>query len=447
MLDEQIEEITDIKETEEIIKKYEEKPKGRNTFTIFLLGMLAGFAWVFIVYALSLGARTLIYKIRMDRNPGVTTSAVPSPSPVVTVPAEESVANEKVLTKIKVLESMLNTYYYEDVDQSALEDGIYEGLMEAVGDPYTCYYNEEAIKKQQEDINGTFKGIGAYLQTDTVKGYPVVSGVMEGSPAEEAGVKEGDYIYKVDGEDVGGYDLTTVVMMVRGDEGTQVELTLIREGEEVVVTPTRREITSETVKYEFVEEDRIAVIDISEFDEITPNQFRDALAKAEADNAEGIMIDLRSNPGGSLAAVVEMCNDILPKGIIVYTEDKNGQKEEFFSDGTHELDKPLVVLINQYSASASEIFSGAVKDYGTGTLVGKTTFGKGIVQRVISLTDGTAVKITVSKYYTPNGINIHGTGIEPDVDVDFDSEKYVDEGIDTQREEGLKILREKIANN
>ena len=445
MLDEQAEEIiTDEKETEEIIKKYEEKPKGRNTFTIFLLGMLAGFAWIFIVYALSLGARTLIYKIRMEKNPGATTSTVPSPSPIVTVPEEESVANEKVLTKIKVLESMLNTYYYEDVDQSALEDGIYQGIMASVGDPYTCYYNEEEIKKQQEDINGTFKGIGAYLQIDTVAGYPLVSGVMEGSPAEEAGVMEGDYIYKVDGEDVAGLDLTTVVMMVRGEEGTQVELTVIRNGEEVVVTPTRREITSETVRYSFREEDKIAVIKITEFDEITPDQFRDALSKVEADKAEGIMIDLRSNPGGSLGAVVDMCNEILPKGIIVYTEDKNGQKEEFFSDGTHELDKPLVVLVNQYSASASEIFSGAVKDYGIGTLVGKKTFGKGIVQRVIALTDGTAVKITVSKYYTPNGINIHGTGIEPDVEVELDADKYLDEGIDTQYEEGLRVLTEKM---
>lgn len=404
--------------------------KSRNAFAIFVLGMLAGVIWVAVVYFLALGAKTLIYKIKHV-------------GPQAPAAIEDTILDASTVTKLRTLEAMIDTYYYEDVESQDLEDGLYKGIMEAVGDPYTCYYTAEELTKQMEDSNGVFQGIGAMLTSNFETGYPEITGVMDDSPALEAGLQAGDFIFKVDGEDVRDQELTTIVSKVRGPEGTTVKLTIYRDGKELEFEVERREITSETVQYELME-DNIGYIKITEFDDVTIEQFKSALEKSNADNVAGLIIDLRANPGGNLDAVVEMCNMICPKGIIVYTEDKYGNKNEYYSDGKSEIDIPLVVLVNQYSASASEIFAGAVKDYGIGTLVGVTTFGKGIVQRIVPLTDGSAIKITVSKYYTPNGINIHGTGIEPDIEVELDAEKYIEEDIDTQLEEGLKVLKEKI---
>ena len=236
-----------------------------------------------------------------------------------------------------------------------------------------------------------------------------------------------------------------MVSLIRGEENTSVHLTLIREGEEdyVEVDVTRRQVESPTVEYEMLD-NNIAYIQITEFDQVTIDQFTEALAVCKGSDMEGLILDLRSNPGGSLNAVCEIARKILPKGLIVYTEDKYGAKEELTCDGNNEIQVPMVVLVNDYSASASEILAGAIQDYGKGILMGTQTYGKGIVQRVIALSDGSAVKLTISHYYTPNGRNIHEVGIEPDVIVEFDGEAYYNDGFDNQLEEAVTYMKEQL---
>ena len=266
--------------------------------------------------------------------------------------------------------------------------------------------------------------------------------VLEDTPAEEAGLKDGDIIVAVDEIPTRGKTLSDVVMEVKGKEGTQVHLTIYREGEYdyLEFDITRRAIETKTVAYEMDEATHIATIQIAEFDTVTTEQFDEALKNARKDGMKALIIDLRDNPGGNLSAVVDIGRELLPEGLIVYTEDKYGKREEYKSDGKQELEVPLVVLVNENSASAAEILAGAVKDYGIGTILGTTTYGKGIVQKIYGLTDGSAVKLTVSHYYTPKGNDIHGVGIKPDEELELDAEKFVKDGIDNQRERAKEIL-------
>lgn len=188
----------------------------------------------------------------------------------------------------------------------------------------------------------------------------------------------------------------------------------------------------------------IAYIQIAQFEDVTGDQFTEQIAKAREDGMKALILDLRNNPGGTLTSVIEVARQLLPKGLIVYTEDKNGERDEYKCDGSHELEVPMVVLVNENSASASEILSGAIKDYGIGTLLGTTTFGKGIVQKVFGITDGSAVKLTISHYYTPNGNDIHGVGIEPDETLDLDVDQYLKNGTDNQLERATEILEGEI---
>ncbi|MBO5081901.1 MAG: S41 family peptidase [Lachnospiraceae bacterium] len=350
---------------------------------------------------------------------------------------------EANIEKIEHFQRLLETYYYEDVPKEDLADGVLYGLMETVGDPYTCYYSVEEMEELTADIEGIFHGIGAYLEMDYDKGYAKISGIIDGTPASESDIQVGDYVVEVDGTDTYEMTLTDVVAMIRGDEGTKVTLTLNRNGQEVEVTVTRQNIETPTVKYELLEND-IAYITVTEFDDVTTSQFVEALAQMDLDNAKGLILDLRGNPGGNLSTVVEMCELMLPEGMIVYTEDKYGVRNEYECDGKHKFDLPLVVLIDGASASASEIMAGAIKDYELGTLVGTTTYGKGIVQKIFAYDDGSAAKITVSKYYTPNGYNIHGVGIEPDVVVEFDADLYLEDKTDNQLEKAIEVITEEI---
>lgn len=256
-------------------------------------------------------------------------------------------------------------------------------------------------------------------------------------------------IYEVDGTSTYGLSLTEAVALIKGPEGTNVEITLIREGESdyVSLTLTRQKVESPTVEFRMLEDD-MAYIQVTEFDDVTVDQFAEALAMARGSDAEGIILDLRGNPGGNLGAVVDMCNMILPEGMIVYTEDKYGKRDEYKCDGKRALELPLVVLVDMNSASAAEIMAGAIKDHGIGTLVGTTTYGKGIVQQIMSFRDGSAVKITISAYYTPSGNNIHGIGIEPDVICEFDGEAYYgsEDHPDNQLEKAKDVLRKEMGN-
>ncbi len=356
----------------------------------------------------------------------------------------ESVADESTMEKLSLLEETIDKYFWKDVEPQQLADGVYEGMLLALDDPYSEYYTYEELEALMQQTQGIYYGIGAYVSLDSDAGYVQITQVIEGTPAEESGLMANDYIYMVDGEDMYGKDSTYVVSKIKGEENSWVTITVIRETEHepLDIEVQRRKIESPTVEYEMLDK-HMAYIQIVEFDDVTTNQFAEAYLQARTDGMEGLIIDLRSNPGGNMSTVCDICRMLLPEGLIVYTEDKYGTREEYTCNGKNEIDVPLVVLTNGYSASASEILAGAVKDYGIGKLVGTTTFGKGIVQRVINMSDGSAVKLTVSTYYTPKGNNIHEVGISPDVEVELDAEQYL-AGVDNQLEKAKEVLADMI---
>ena len=280
---------------------------------------------------------------------------------------------------------------------------------------------------------------------DSDTNLPKISGVIEGAPAADVDLRANDIIYEVDGVSTAGKTLTESVSMIRGEAGTTVDLTIVRQGagDYLHIAVERAKVESPTVKYEMLDDD-MAYIQIVEFDDVTIDQFTDALATVKGSDMKGLILDLRGNPGGSLDAVVQIARKLLPEGMIVYTEDKAGKRTEYTCDGKTPLEVPLVVLVDMNSASASEILAGAIQDHGIGTLVGTTTFGKGIVQQIMPFTDGSAIKITISAYYTPNGRNIHGTGIEPDVECEFDGDAYYnsDTPVDNQLEKAKEVLKD-----
>lgn len=360
--------------------------------------------------------------------------------------SDDMLLNERVLDKVGSMEQLIHDkFYLAEMTDEELEEGIYRGMLAALDDPYSEYYTAEELTALMNQTEGIYYGIGAYVGLDSVTALPKISGIIEGTPAEEAGLRPDDLIYKVDDESMYGLSLTEAVSLIKGPEGTMVKLTIVRTGESdyLEISVPRRKVESPTVNFEMLDE-KIAYIEITEFDDVTVDQFADALAMAKGSDMKGLILDLRSNPGGSLSAVVDIARMLLPKGLIVYTEDKNGERVEYRCDGSRKLQVPLVVLVNGNSASASEILSGAIQDYKLGTLVGTTTFGKGIVQQIISLKDGSAVKLTISSYFTPNGRNIHGTGIEPDVECVFDGETYYssEDRYDNQLEKAKEVLKD-----
>ena len=351
-----------------------------------------------------------------------------------------------LVQKLQSLEQIIHRYYYkDDLTAEQLSDGIYKGLLDSLGDPYSEYYTPEELADLIESTEGVYYGIGAYVSLDTDRNLPKISSVIEGTPAEEAGLRDNDILYKVDGTSTYGLSLNETVALIKGEEFTDVLLTIIRDGKEMEVTVTRRKVETPTVKHEMLE-DGMGFLQIVEFDDVTVSQFRDAMTDLRAQEMKGLILDLRANPGGSLDAVVDIAEMLLPEGMIVYTEDKYGNRREYTCDGSQQLEMPLVVLIDMNSASASEILAGAIKDYGIGTLVGTTSFGKGIVQQILPFSDGSAIKVTVSSYYTPKGYNIHGIGIEPDVTIEFDGETYYsnDERYDNQLEKAKEVLQDKM---
>ena len=358
----------------------------------------------------------------------------------------KELVTEETMQKMKTIEEVIDTYYYgEEVTAEALQDGVYKGIVEALNDPYSEYYSKEELEDVLNSNQGVSYGIGAYISLDQKMNMPMIAGVMEDTPAKEAGLLEGDIIYQVDGEYTQGLSVTKVVSMVKGREGTTVHLTIYREGEadylELDIVRAKQ-IESTTVDYGMVEnEDGIGYLRIREFDTVTVDQYTEAMAYLKENGMKAMILDLRSNPGGDLTAVVDIARKILPEGMIVYTEDKNGERKEYTGDGSNELQIPLTVLVNGYSASASEILAGAIQDYDKGTLIGTTTYGKGIVQRIHRLNDGTAIKLTVSAYFTPSGRNIHGIGITPDIELEYDQEAYDADGTDNQVEKAIEVLK------
>ncbi|MBQ3163921.1 MAG: S41 family peptidase [Lachnospiraceae bacterium] len=399
----------------------------------FWKGLVTGLGVALMIVALGVMASKVIRTFQM-------VGIIPSG-------AKESVANSQTVEKLSILEDTIQKYFWKAVSEEELEEGVYKGILESLEDPYSVYYTPEELLELQQQTEGIYYGIGAYISQNTDKGYVQISKVMKNTPAEESGLLQGDYIYKVNGEDMLDKDSSYVVSKIKGEEGTKVMMTVLREteSEPLEIEVERRKIESPTVEYKMFD-NGMAYIQIVEFDLVTTAQFEEAYKQACLDGMKGLIIDLRSNPGGNLSTVCDIARMLLPKGLIVYTEDKYGERVEYSCDGSQQIEVPLVVLTDGYSASASEILAGAIKDYKIGTLVGTTTYGKGIVQKVISLTDGSAVKLTVSTYYTPNGNNIHEKGVTPDVEVPFDAEQYV-AGVDNQLERAKEILAEKMGLN
>jgi carboxyl-terminal processing protease len=328
----------------------------------------------------------------------------------------EAVDLENVV-KFNQVRSILKNDYYMSIDENKLIEGATRGLAEALGDPYTVYFDKDQMQTFLEKSEGSYVGIGVTVNVDD-NGLLTVIEPTENSPAQKAGMKQGDKIVKVDGKDVTEFsDENLIISMIKGKENTNVNITVYRPAEDryLQFDITRKRIKASNIKSEIIDGD-IGYIRLVMFDSEIASYFMNDLNSMKKKGIKGLIIDLRDNPGGSYEQVVKIADSLLPEGIIVYTEDRDGKKS-VKNSGKSSVGLPMVLLINGNSASASEILAGAVKDHGAGKLVGTTTFGKGLVQELKLLKDGSGLKVTVSKYFTPSGVCIHGTGIKPDIEV------------------------------
>ncbi|MCP1110711.1 carboxyl-terminal processing protease [Lachnospiraceae bacterium PM6-15] len=353
---------------------------------------------------------------------------------------EEALAD--VDTKLNLLEEYIEQVYLHDVDADKLKEGIYKGFIAGLDDPYSAYYTVEETKLMNESNSGQYSGIGALLNQNRETGAISVVRVYADSPAEEAGLRAGDIFLKVgDRELTSEDDLSEVVTHIKGEEGTEVTLTMYRTSEEkeFEVTATRRKLEVETVTAE-MKADNIGYLVLSEFDQVSYDQFKQGVEDLESQGMTSLIVDLRGNPGGSLQIVADILDRMLPEGLTVYMEDRDGKKTEFTSDKETEFTKPLVVLVDGNSASASEIFAGAIQDYGQGTIMGTKTYGKGVVQEIFPLKDGSSLKLTIAEYFTPKGRSVEKEGITPDVEVKYEyNEANPDQ--DNQLDEAIAFLQ------
>lgn len=360
-------------------------------------------------------------------------------------PGGEEAVSQETKEKLSGIQALIEKEYIGEVDEDALQTGICQGYVGALGDPYSAYYDEEQTSALMETTQGEYGGIGVVLTQNLDTGVTTASSVYEDSPAMKAGMKDGDIIYQVEGRDVSGMDLEEISGNIKGEKGTTVEITVLRgeDREEVTLTITRDTIQAETVKTRMLE-DEIGYLAISEFDSVTLEQYKEGLEELKAQGMKGLIVDLRGNPGGNLDTVCEILDLMLPEGLIVYTEDKDGNRQEFTSDEAQEVQVPLAVLVDGNSASASEIYAGAIQDYGIGQIVGTKTYGKGVVQTIYDLKDGTSLKLTVAEYFTPNGRNIDGEGITPDVEVVYQRDEN-DPEADNQLDRAVEALQDEMA--
>ena len=373
-------------------QRIEERAKRRrgklNGFLCFIAGMAVSFVLVYVgfVIALNKGGFTHIF----------------------TSGKGNKLDYKKIEEKTSLLQSIIDKYFLFDEDMTKVEDGIYAGMMNGLDDPYTVYYTKEEYKALNEDTEGKYSGIGASVSQNPKTKIITIVNVFDNSPAKEGGLLPGDIIYKIDGEEVTGTDLDVLVKTkIRGVEGSSFTMTVIR-GDD-------KKQTSE--------------------------QFKSNIESLKSQGMKKLIVDLRGNPGGLLDQVVDMLDYILPEGLVLYTEDKNGNREEYYAKDPGELKIPMVVLVNENSASASEVFTATFKDFKWGKVVGKTTFGKGIVQNVLPLGDGTAIKITTQHYYPPSGYDLHKVGIKPDVDVDLNEGAVIGSDSDNQLSTAVDILK------
>lgn len=350
--------------------------------------------------------------------------------------------------KISTIATILDQKYVDEIDFDKMEEGIYDGMVRALGDPYTDYMTAEEFSQFLEDNEGEFYGIGVEVIADTTDGSIRVISPIIGTPAEKAGILPDDRIIKVNDTDVSAESIDEAIKLIKGEEGTSVKVTIYRQstGEIKDFDIVREKINVQTVESKIVD-DNIGYLRITSFKENTYDQFKEHYDNLMGQNIKGLVIDVRNNPGGNLDVVEKITDMLIPEGTLVYTIDKEGNREDYTSDAEC-INIPLCVLVNGNSASASEILSGAVQDTGTGKLVGTQTFGKGLVQGLYPLSDGSGLKITIQKYYTPKGVCIQGEGIAPDYVVELPEElQYqltIEEDKDTQLQKALEVIEEQL---
>lgn len=401
-------------------------------------GILIGMVSTLIVGAVGIVAGCKLTNTQIVLTRGSSKAAISAAS-------DNPILDEEAVTKINELTAYSNLYYYDGVEKEKLQDGMYAGLIDGLDDQYSVYYNAEDYLALQVSTTGQYYGIGAGLTQDLDTMVVTINKVYEGTPSEIAGLRQDDVVISVDGTDSTSMEVSELVKLIRGEEGTTVHLEIYRPStdENLSFDVERADITLPSIASEMLE-NNIGYIRIDSFETDTAHQFEEALLKLQSQGMEALILDVRYNPGGMISSVVQILDDILPEGLLVYTEDKAGNRQEYTSSGKTKLDCPLAVLINGDSASASEILAGAIKDYEYGTLIGTKTFGKGIVQTIFPLNDGDALKLTTAKYFTPKGNYIHGEGIEPDIELEYE---YLDEdGVeyemqyDNQIQKAMEVL-------
>lgn len=404
----------------------------------FLFGMLAGIVCMVLVLFGAVQVIKMSGQIFVIGGMGVTKV---DNSPLL---------DDKTVNKLHEIYQNMMLYYYEDYELDDIRESLYDGLIAGLEDPYSVYYTSEEYKDLMVSTSGVYYGIGAGLSQDPDTMVVTITKVYRGTPSEEAGLKNGDIIKTVEGIDATSMEVSDLVKEIRGEEGTKVHMVIYREstGETLEFEVERRNVELPSIEGELLD-NGIGYIQILEFQDKTDEQFIAMVEDLTAQGMKGVIIDVRANPGGLLDSVVNLLNYVLPEGLITRVEYSYGSKVEYPSDSKC-INLPMVVLIDENSASASEIFAGAIKDYEYGTLVGKNTFGKGIVQSILKLSDGDAMKITTAKYFTPDGHYIHGVGIAPDVVVDYEYSGPEDEDYnkiyDSQFVQALEIMEDMLSN-
>ena len=381
---------------------------------------------------------------------GVFSSSINSNKKSSKVNYDGNILDADVIEKTSKIEGIIDSYYYNDIDDDQIREGIYKGIMESLDDPYAEYYTKEEFAKMQEDDSGEYAGIGVTVSKDEDTGYVRAVNILEGAPAEKVDIQPNDIIVQIDDYEIlTDDDLDYLVSLIRGEAGTDVTLKIYRESDKSYhdVTITREIVEYSTVS-SFMIDDKIGYVRITQFIDNTDELFEKAVENLKKEGMQALMIDVRSDPGGMLTSVVNICDYLLPEGTIVSIKNKDGKvEEEYKSTDEQSLDMPMVVLTNEYSASASEILTSALKEFNAATVVGTNTYGKGIVQSVIPLGDGTAIKLTTQKYFTHDGNDIHKKGVAPDIEVELpDDYTYKDfQGAkDSQYQNGIEVLKEKF---
>ncbi|MDO5047967.1 MAG: S41 family peptidase [Anaerococcus sp.] len=367
---------------------------------------------------------------------------------------QASTREDAHMVDMTMLKNLIDQNYLFDYEEEDLYEGSLMGMFANLEDPYTQYYPADDFADLMESIDGRYKGIGVLVQASK-EGFIKAVQVFEDSPAKEAGILPGDYLIKVDGVEYFADQMEEAVANIKGEEGTSVEITVLRvseenpEGEELSFDVSRRELTVDTIEEKVIEEDgeNIGYMHIKSFDDVTGEEFAQTFKDLKSENIKGLILDLRNNPGGALDISLDIADTFLDEGVIVTTEDKNGKVITEESDSDYD-DIPITVLINENSASASEILSGALKDRNRAILVGTTTFGKGIVQKIFPLEDGSGAKITVSEYHTPSGAKINEVGVSPDVEIANEKEGFIPGPDNLEEDEvfkkGLEVLKMQI---